>query len=79
MSAEASVFSRSWKVGRWTATLTMPTPRPGGVMAVAIEWSPELPHRLSTDEVAQYRAGRAAAVAELSALIGGRIAVVEAR
>jgi len=43
------------------------------VVAVSIEWAPEQPKHLSPDELAQYRVGRNAAIAEL----GLRAVVVE--
>lgn len=57
MSAEAA-FTRSWRVGRYTATLSAPRPKPGQLLAAVIEWEPRQPDRLSTDEQAQYRRGR---------------------
>lgn len=77
MSAE-SAFVRTWRAGRYTATLTYPISRAGEVRSAAIEWSPAMPRRLTPAELAEYRAGRDHALAALSAEFGVRIAVLEA-
>lgn len=77
MVAEAA-FVRSWEVGRYTATLSCPRPRPGQVQAAVIEWHPEIPQRLTAAEVEAYRAGRDAAMRDLARRMGGRAGVVEA-
>lgn len=77
MSAESAAFVRSWQVGSYTATLTMPKHKPGAVASAVIEWTPHVPAKLTPDETAQYRAGRAAAFAELSQRLGLRIGVVD--
>lgn len=46
-------------------------------MGAVIEWAPERPRQLSADELAQYRAGRNAALAELAELTGRTVAVLE--
>jgi hypothetical protein len=58
MSAEAAAVVRSWAVGRYTVTVTAPKPRPGQVMHILMEWSPEQPKRLTPAEAEQYRTGR---------------------
>ena len=70
-------FTQSWRVGRYTATLTTPKPQPGQALSASIEWSPSTPDRLSGAELAQYRAGRNQALAEMSRRLGIRAAVVE--
>lgn len=77
MSAEATAFSRSWPVGRYTATLLVPRHKPGAVASALIEWEPEMPTRLSPAEVEQYRTGRDAALHELAERLGLRIGVVD--
>jgi hypothetical protein len=64
MSAEAA-FTSTWRVGRYTATLSMPKPRPGQVASAVIEWQPHVPHDLNPDEQRAYRAGRDKALAAL--------------
>ena len=66
MSAEASSITRSWRVGRYTATLTVPRTKPGHLASAVIDWTPHVPQRLTDDELATYRRGRNAAVASLS-------------
>ena len=63
--AEAAAFTRSWRVGRYTATLTVPTPRPGKVASAVIDWEPHVPTALTREEREQYRAGRDAAIRSL--------------
>ena len=58
-------------------TLTLPRPKPGAVVHLAVEWSPTMPQRLTRTEFEQYRAGRNAALAEAAEQLGGRIAVLD--
>lgn len=76
MSASAA-FVRAWRVGKFTATLSMPPPRRGESLAAVIEWSPAVPSRLTPDEIREYRAGRAAAMRDLAAHFGVSVALVE--
>lgn len=70
MSAAAPALTRSWQVGRYVATLTVP-PLDGGVLHGVIDWAPHVPNDLTPEEVQAYRRGRAAAFQALglSALI----------
>lgn len=77
MSAEAAVASRTWQVGRYKCTLTVPRPKPGQVMHASLEWAPEPPRQLSGDEFAEYRKGRNQALTEISQALGINAAVVE--
>jgi hypothetical protein len=62
-----TVFVRSWRVGRWTATLSVPAIVPGLDVHAVVQWSPAMPGRpLTSSELAQYRAGRDAAFADLA-------------
>ena len=68
MSAEAA-FVRTWPVGRWTATLSVPSAAfaVGQPVHAVVEWSPAIPGRpLTPSELKQYRAGREAAFADLA-------------
>ena len=47
-------------------------------MALAIEWSPTVPSKLTADDLQQYRRERNAALAEVARVLGGPVAVVEA-
>ena len=76
MSAEAA-FVRSWQVGAFTVTLSMPKPRPGRAQSCLIEWAPDAPPSMSAAEWGQYRAGRNAALAELARELGSNVAVLE--
>jgi len=77
MAAEAAVLSRSWTVGRYTATLTVPRPKHGAVAAAVIEWDPDVPQRLTDEEMEQYRRGRNAALEAMSKALGIRAAVID--
>ena len=77
MSAESAAMTRTWRVGRWKVTATVPQVRVGQVASAAIEWDPDVPRKLSRREWREYRAGRDAAFAELFAELGIRGAVIE--
>ena len=76
MTAEHPALTRSWPVGRFTCTLTVPPVKTGAVYA-AIEWEPHRPEELTRDEIAAYRRGRNQALAELTAELGIRGPTVE--
>jgi hypothetical protein len=78
MPSDASLFARSWHVGRWTVTVTVPPVQAGRASIAALEWSPGLPERpLTALELEQYRQGRDAAAADLARTLGLNIAVQE--
>lgn len=77
MSAEAAYCTRSWSAGRYTCTLTMRRPKPGAVMSACISWLPEQPRKLTDAEIADYRKGRDAALADVSRELGINAAVLE--
>ena len=77
MSDETAALTRSFRVGRRTVTVTMPTPRKGEARCMTMEWTPDMPKRLSKREWRRYRAGRDAAVAELAELAGVKVMIVE--
>lgn len=70
MSAQSAALSRTWRVGRYRATLTVP-PVANGVLHACIEWQPHTPSDLTAEELEAYRLGRDRAFRELglSALI----------
>jgi len=76
MTAEAA-FTRTWPVGKYVATLSMSRPSNGKAQCVLIEWSPEMPQRLGESEIAEYVRGRNAALADMAAELGLRVALVE--
>ncbi len=77
MSADAAVLVRSWPVGAYVVTMSVPRPVGGLQKAVAIEWSPSEPTRLSGKELDQYRRGRDEAIGDLARELGIRVAVLE--
>jgi hypothetical protein len=77
MSAEAAFCIRSWTAGRYTCTLTMQRPKRGAVTNACISWLPEQPKKLTDSEIAEYRAGRDKALAEVSRELGINAAVIE--
>lgn len=77
MSGESPLFVKTWPVGQFTATLTVPRAARGAPAAAVIEWAPHVPQRLTDAELSEYRAGRARAMADLARLLGGSVALVE--
>jgi len=78
MSAEAAALARTWSVGRWRVTLTVPSAQLGQVRQAVFEWSPSLPTRMLTkSEMRQYRAGRDRAIGELAVALGGPALLLE--
>ncbi len=77
MSAEAAMAVRSWSAGRHTCTLTVQRPKASALVACVIEWAPVQPVRLTDAEIAEYRAGRNKALAEVARELGVNAAVIE--
>lgn len=77
MTAEAPLAVRSWRVSRRTCTLTVPRVPPGQALQAVLEWSPDKPARLAGADLAQYRAGRNAALKEIARELGINVAVVD--
>lgn len=77
MSGEAAAFVRSWRVGPYTAKLTVPQIVAGKPAAACVEWSPSEPTRLDAQQWREYRAGRNAVLAELAQQLGGSVAVID--
>ncbi len=77
MSASKLFLVRTFRVGRYTCTLSVANPGAGTPAAASVEWTPHLPIRLSNAEVAQYRKGRDKAASEIAALLGGSALVIE--
>lgn len=77
MSADSVAFSRSWHVGKYTATLTSPAPVAGQTRSALIEWDPRMPSSLTAAEMQQYKAGRDAAALELARRSGIKLVMVD--
>ena len=79
MSAESYAFLKTWAVGAYRVTLTVPKPKPGQVMSAVVEWKPQppAPASLSIEDINEYRRGRNAALRTLSQQLGIRVAVVD--
>jgi hypothetical protein len=77
MSAEAAALVRTWTVGAYTATLTVPKPKAGQIAHCSIEWSPSIPEKLDAAARAEYVAGRNQAMADWARELGIRVAIVE--
>ncbi|MCW5750874.1 MAG: hypothetical protein KIT81_06985 [Alphaproteobacteria bacterium] len=75
--ADAALLVRSFKVGRRIVTMTIPQIPARGLVCMSCEWAPDAPRRLSKRELREYRQGRDAVLAEISEMIGGRVAVAE--
>lgn len=67
MSAAAASLVRTFKVGRYTATLTA-GPNEGGVFTCVCDWQPHKPNDLTPSEVQEYRRHLASAATELGRL-----------
>jgi hypothetical protein len=63
MSAETPLLVRTFKVGRYTVTMSFPRAVPGKPASVACEWQPTLPV-LSKRELYEYKQARDAAIQE---------------
>lgn len=73
-------ISSTWRVGRrWKVTMRFSLPpQKGEVSVIQMEWEPDMPdRRLNKKEIAEYRRGRDAAIAEVQAAIGGNVLLVE--
>ena len=77
MSAEAEIAVRTWKVGKYIVTLTMPRAKPGTVAASGVEWAPTTPVRLTAAELQEYRKGRNKALSSIARELGINAAVVD--
>ena len=79
MSAETPALTRTFPVGRrWRCTITVQRPTVGQVANMVAEWEPGRPtRRLNKAELRQNREGRNALAAELSEILGERVAVIE--
>lgn len=77
MSALIASLVRTFMVGAYECTLTFPPTKRGAVVSMAAEWAPNVPDSLTNEELAQYRAGRNRALADLAEIIGGSVAVIE--
>ena len=77
MKAASGALIRTFKVGGYECTLTFPKTAQGQVLSMTAEWDPQVPDRLTPDELDQYRAGRDAAVAEMAQILGGNALVLE--
>ncbi len=65
MTAEAAI-THTWRVGRWTVTLSAPLMGPGLVRHAVCEWDPAVPGRpLTAIEQRQFDAGIAEATLKL--------------
>lgn len=65
MSGSGAIV-RSWRVGRYTVTLSMSRPELDTAIQLVCEWAPCLPTNLTRAELRQYQRGRDAAVAGMT-------------
>lgn len=67
MAAEAA-HVHTWRVGRWTVTLSMPPIAPGVIHNAVCEWDPAMPSRpLTASEQQQYQQGLQQAIRAIAA------------
>lgn len=76
MNATAAFASRTFSIGQYECTLTVPRPKPGHVVHASLDWRPQ-PRKLTEEEVTAYRQGRNKALAEISLELGINSAVLE--
>ena len=62
--------TRSWPVGRYTATLSIRRPVDGPIVHADIVWKPGVPHDLTDRDYLKYRTGLVRAIAELGEQLG---------
>jgi hypothetical protein len=76
---DAPLVDTTFRVGRrFKVAMTIPAVRPGEALVLNVEWMPAVPkRRLNKRELADYRRGRDAALAEVGRLIGGNVLCVE--
>lgn len=80
MSAELPLLSRTYQVGRYRLTLTLPRfVRAGAVSSLLAEWEPDRPTDLTAAEHATYVLARDAFIREALPLMGGGTALVVER
>jgi len=77
MSAEAPLHQATFAVGKYRCTLAVPAVATGLVRSMVVEWEPEVPRRLSPEELEAYRRGRDSFIAEVAAKLGVSAAVLE--
>lgn len=63
MADDRRAVRRILKVGNFTAEVSIPVMRGGGVAMATVEWSPRVPESLSAAEQATYEAELARALA----------------
>jgi hypothetical protein len=75
----SSPLTITLRVGyRYRVTLSVDPDLVGtGAVAIKAEWSPKLPRHLSPTEIASYRRGRDALMAELANVLNQRILIAE--
>lgn len=73
------MIETTFRVGRrWKVTMALPDRLPHGVLEIDAVWDPAAPaRRLNKRELADYRRGRDAFLAEAARLMGGSALVVE--
>lgn len=77
MSGPAAIV-KTWRVGRYTAQVTVKRPAEDGVaQRVVVEWLPGPPRALTDRDYATHRAARNRAIAEIAAELGINAAVLE--
>lgn len=62
--ADSAVVCRTFQIGRYEATITVPRLRPGAVINATCEWNPHKPYRLSASERLEYQAAIDAVMTE---------------
>ena len=77
---DGRIIRRTFAVGRRRCTITIDPgmTAPGSAGVLVARWSPDVPRRrLTKVELAQYRAGRDAVLAEAAHALGGNVLLAE--
>ena len=74
--AEAALLVRTFRVEPYSVTVTVPRPIAGRATTLVCEWFPQPSQPLSREQLAAYRRGRDAVIAELAQHVGGGVALV---
>lgn len=74
------VLSTIFRVGHYRCEMSLPTdyrPDSNTIIPLKVEWSPNIPTKMSLGETAMYRFGRDNFIAEFSKITGLKLAVAE--
>jgi hypothetical protein len=79
VTVESGSLTTTFRVGtRYRCSIALPLAAAcAGLLAIETRWEPDVPSRLTNNELRDYRRGRDMLLAEAANQIGGSVAVVE--